>query len=35
LRPAKANPDLSLVEHLARFKGVEFSSRPVHCPPRT
>ena len=34
LKPVKAKPELSLIEHLKRFKGVEIPEIKVHCPPR-
>jgi bifunctional DNA-binding transcriptional regulator/antitoxin component of YhaV-PrlF toxin-antitoxin module len=34
LRPTKASPDLDLVDHLRRFKGVEIPERKHIAPPR-
>ena len=34
LKPVKSKPELSLVEHLKRFKGVQIPKSKVHCPPR-
>ena len=34
LKPVKAKPELSLIEHLKRFKGVEIPAIKAHCPPR-
>jgi AbrB family looped-hinge helix DNA binding protein len=34
LRPVKDKPQLTLVEHLTRFKGVELPQMKAHCPPR-
>lgn len=34
LKAMKDKPELSLVEHLTRFKGVELPELKAHCPPR-
>ena len=34
LKPVKEKPELTLVEHLTRFKGVELPQIQAHCPPR-
>lgn len=34
LKPMKDKPRLTLVEHLARFKGVEMPAIKAHCAPR-
>jgi len=34
LKPVKEKPELSLVEHLTRFKGVELPTMKVHSKPR-
>ena len=34
LKAIKDQPALTLVEHLARFKGVELPEHKAHCPPR-
>lgn len=34
LKPVKAKPELSLIAHLKRFKGVAIPEMKVHCPPR-
>jgi AbrB family looped-hinge helix DNA binding protein len=34
LKPVKAKPELTLIEHLTRFKGVELPKLKAHCPPR-
>lgn len=34
LKPMKDKPELTLVEHLTRFKGVELPTSKAHCPPR-
>lgn len=34
LKPMKDKPELTLVEHLMRFKGVELPTIKAHCPPR-
>jgi len=34
LRPSKASPDLDLVDHLRRFKGLEIPERKYLAPPR-
>lgn len=34
LKPVKAKPQLSLIEHLKKFKGVDLPELETHCPPR-
>lgn len=34
LKPVKEKPEKTLVEHLQKFQGVEWSERAAHCPPR-
>ena len=34
LKAMKDKPELTLVEHLTRFKGVELPELKAHCPPR-
>ena len=34
LKPLKAKPKMSLIEHFKRFRGVELPQIQVHCPPR-
>ncbi|MDR3573133.1 MAG: hypothetical protein P4L50_04690 [Anaerolineaceae bacterium] len=34
LKPMKAKPELDLIDHLLRFKGLEISERNHFCPPR-
>ncbi len=34
LKPVKAKPELTLVEHLTRFQGVALPSIKACCPPR-
>lgn len=34
LKPVKEKPQLTLIEHLKRFKGVEIPEIKAHCPPR-
>jgi bifunctional DNA-binding transcriptional regulator/antitoxin component of YhaV-PrlF toxin-antitoxin module len=34
LRPSKASPELDLVDHLRRFKGMEIPERKHMAPPR-
>jgi bifunctional DNA-binding transcriptional regulator/antitoxin component of YhaV-PrlF toxin-antitoxin module len=33
-RPAKSQPELTLIEHLRRFQGVEIPEIHAQCPPR-
>lgn len=34
LKPVKARPEMDLIDHLLRFKGVEIPERNHLCPPR-
>jgi len=34
-RPVKTAPGMDLVDHLLRFKGLNFAEREHLCPPRT
>ena len=34
LKPVKEKPEMTLVAHLTRFKGVELPQMKTHCPPR-
>jgi AbrB family looped-hinge helix DNA binding protein len=34
LKPMKAKPEMDLVDHLLRFKGVTLPERQHFCPPR-
>ena len=34
LKPVKARPEMDLIDHLLRFKGVELPVRHHFCPPR-
>jgi AbrB family looped-hinge helix DNA binding protein len=34
LKPVKAKPELDLVDHLRKFKGIEIPGRKHICPPR-
>lgn len=34
LKVIKAAPELTLLEHLTRFKGLEIPERKIHCAPR-
>ena len=34
LKPMKAKPEMDLVDHLLRFKGVNIPERQHFCPPR-
>ena len=34
LKPVKETPELNLIEHLKKFKGVEIPDFKGHCPPR-
>ncbi|HEX4350979.1 MAG TPA: AbrB/MazE/SpoVT family DNA-binding domain-containing protein [Verrucomicrobiae bacterium] len=35
LKPVKAKPEMDLVDHLLRFKGMDLPERKHICPPRT
>jgi AbrB family looped-hinge helix DNA binding protein len=35
LKPVKAKPEMDLIDHLLRFKGLELPERTHYCPPRT
>lgn len=34
LKPVKEKPELTLIEHLKKFKDVEIPEIKAHCPPR-